>query len=250
VLVVCLGPATRLIEYVQRQPKSYRGAFLLGRTSDTEDIEGQVLELPDPPRPTLEQLQAAALALTGEIMQRPPAYSALKVDGRRAYALARAGQEVELQPRPVTIYRLQIERYEYPDLTLAIDCGSGTYVRSLGRDLAESVGTGAVMSSLVRTAIGNFTLADAIDPATLDAESLRRLLRPPVEAIGGLPQIDVGEDDARRLLHGLSIADTNKPAGPAPEYAAIDAAGRLLAILAPGGADELRPVRVFPPEAI
>src|SRR3569623_809810 len=101
VLIVCVGAATRLIEYVQRMPKRYTGTFLLGRSSPTEDIEGEVSELAGAPQPSLGEIIAAAGRLTGEIMQRPPAYSALKVAGRRAYDLARAGHEVDLQPRPI-----------------------------------------------------------------------------------------------------------------------------------------------------
>src|SRR5262245_52183681 len=102
VLVVGVGQGTKLIEYIQRLPKCYTGTFLLGRTSDTEDIDGQVRELDNPPQPTLEEIMGAAATLTGETLQRPPAFSALKVQGRRAYKLARAGEEVQLEPRPIT----------------------------------------------------------------------------------------------------------------------------------------------------
>ena len=148
VLVVCVGSATRLIEYVQRMPKRYVGTFLLGRQSPTEDIEGEVTELPDAPVPTREQIEAAARRFVGRIEQRPPAFSALKIRGRPAYKLARQGKPVELAPRPVEIYRIEVKKYRYPELVLEIDCGGGTYVRSLGRDLAESLGTAAVMSAL------------------------------------------------------------------------------------------------------
>ena len=161
VLVVCVGAATRLIDYVQRAAKRYRGTFLLGRSSPSEDVEGPVTLLADAPRPSLDVIQAAAVRLTGEILQRPPAFSALKIGGRRSYDLARAGQMVEHQPRRVTIHGIEVVDYAYPDLVLDIHCGSGTYVRSLGRDLAESLGTSAVMSGLVRTAIGDFTLDTA-----------------------------------------------------------------------------------------
>ena len=151
VLVVCVGAATRLIEYVQRMPKRYRATFLLGRQSPTEDIEGEVTELPDAPIPTLDEIAAAAGRFVGRIAQRPPAFSALKVAGRRAYKLARAGQPPQLAPRPVEIFAAEIKSYQYPELVMEVECGSGTYIRSLGRDLAESLGTAAVMSALVRT---------------------------------------------------------------------------------------------------
>ena len=144
VLVVGVGPATRLIDYVQRAAKRYTATFLLGRESDTEDVEGIVKDWNDPPTPTLDEIQQAAKQFVGEIQQRPPAFSALKVkrqDGKsvRAYELARSGEAVDLKPRPVTIHDIQIQDYEYPELTLDVRCGSGVYVRSLGRDLAASM---------------------------------------------------------------------------------------------------------------
>lgn len=228
VLVVCVGPATRLIEFVQRLPKRYTGAFLLGRESNTEDIQGAVRELPHAPQPTVEQLGDAAMHLTGEILQRPPAFSALKVQGRRAYDLARAGQDVELAPRPVTIHRLEIARYEYPELVLEIECSSGTYVRSLGRDLAEKLGTAAVMSALVRTAIGRFQLADAVAPEMLTESVLRQHLLPIERAVEVLPKITLTATEAERIRLGQFI---DRPQVTTEELAAIDAAGKLLAII-------------------
>lgn len=228
VLVVCFGQATRLIEWVQRQAKCYEGEFLLGRTSPTEDVEGEVALLADPPIPTLEALTAAAAGLTGEIQQRPPAYSALKVNGKRAYDLARAGKEVELAARPVRIDSIEILEYAYPRLRLRVRCGSGTYIRSLGRDLAEAVGTGAVMSALVRTAIGVFHAADALraDQVTLEAISACR--RPPRDALGDLPTVVVPDEllDAVRQGKCLDLPDQT-----AALLAAIDARGELVALL-------------------
>jgi tRNA pseudouridine55 synthase len=245
VLVVCIGSATRLIEYVQRMPKTYIGTFLLGRESDTEDVEGQVVELADPPRPTFEQITAATGKLTGEILQRPPAYSALKVAGRRAYELARKGKPVDLQPRPITVHRLEVKAYEYPELTLEIQCGSGTYVRSLGRDLAESLGTAAVMSALTRTAIGSFPLDDAIEPTSLTMESLPRQLLPLSRAVECLPRVSLTPQEIARLSHGLTIA---KPASlrDAIEYAGTNKGGELRTILGPRGRDQLAPILNFP----
>ena len=178
VLVVAAGAATRLIQYVQQMPKSYLGTFLLGRHSPTEDMEGEVTELQNPPLPTLEQVSAAAQTLVGRIEQRPPVYSALKIEGRRAYDLARKGRPVELQPREVMIYRLEIVAYQYPQLVLRVECGSGTYIRSLGRDLAESLGTAAVMSALLRTAVGDFRIEEAADPRQLTPEGCQARLEP------------------------------------------------------------------------
>ncbi len=132
VLVVCLGKATRLIEFVQQQPKHYLAEFDLGLTSDTEDIEGDVRQMDDAAPVSYEDIRNALPRFVGQIMQRPPAYSALKIKGRRAYKLARRGETVELAPRPINVYSLKLVHFHYPRVTLDIVCGSGTYVRSLG----------------------------------------------------------------------------------------------------------------------
>ena len=146
VLIVTVGPATRLTQYVQRMQKAYRATFLLGKTSDTEDVLGNVAEITQAVIPTRSDIEAAIPRFIGDILQRPPAYSALKVKGKRAYQRARDGEQFLLEPRPIRIDQIVIVSYRYPELTLDIRCGSGTYVRSLGRDLAESIGTAAVMS--------------------------------------------------------------------------------------------------------
>src|SRR6478609_12096076 len=170
VLVIAIGPATRLIEYVQRMPKSYQGTFLLGRTSDTEDVEGNVVELPHTPVPSRDDILAAIPRFLGTIEQRPPAFSALKVAGQAAYKLARRGEAVELAARPVEIISIDLVRYEYPELELRVRCGSGTYIRSLGRDLAEALGSAAVMSQLRRIAIGPFQVEESLQLADLALE--------------------------------------------------------------------------------
>lgn len=237
VLVVAVGAATRLVQYIHRRPKSYVATFLLGRRSDTEDVEGQVVELSSPPIPTLAQLTAAAGRLTGEILQRPPQYSALKVDGRRAYKLARRGQEVSLEPRPVTIFRLAIEEYQYPELRLTIDCSTGAYVRSLGRDLAESLGTAAVMSKLVRTRVADFELDRAVAPDALTTENLAQHLQPPLAAVAWMPRVELSEAETADILNGRPIRRQT----PQAEAAAIDPAGRLVAILVGRGPGLLGP---------
>jgi len=246
VLVVAAGAATRLIEYVQQTPKSYLGTFLLGRHSPTEDLEGEVTELANPPLPTAEQLSAAARALTGPIQQRPPVYSALKIQGRRAYDLARKGRAVELQPRTVTIHRLDVVSYQYPEVVLRVECSSGTYMRSLGRDLAESLGTTAVMSALERTAIGGFRIAEAADPWQLTAESCAARLLPLACAVTQLPTIVLSADEIVRIQHGLTIVRDALPA--AQEIAALDATGRLVAVVGPQEQGVLRPLRNLPLE--
>ncbi|MCL4204990.1 MAG: tRNA pseudouridine(55) synthase TruB [Pirellulaceae bacterium] len=244
VLIVCVGPATRLIEYVQRMTKRYRGTFLLGRTSDTEDTEGQVIAIESASQPTEDQLRAVLPRFVGEIDQIPPAFSALKVQGRRAYALARSGQRVDLAVRRIVIHELRLLHYDYPEFLIEIACGSGTYVRSLGRDIARALGTGAVMSALVRTAIGGFRLDDAMDLDSLTAENLASKLLSPLLAVADLPQITVSDDQRRRLSQGLTIDDCGTAARS--ELAMIDAAGRLCSIVAPRENGQLGPIRNFP----
>ena len=246
VLVIGVGQATRLVEYVQQMPKRYRATFLLGRSSDTEDIEGVVVPLPNAPQPSDADLERAIAELTGEIEQRPPAYSALKISGRRAYALARAGEDVDLAPRKVIIYRAELMRYDYPELCIDIECGSGTYIRSFGRDLAERVGTAAVMSALQRTAIGHFTLEEAIDARRLTRENIAGRMLPPTLAVRGLmPECVIAQSETQCLKNGLSIA---APPDAPDRCAALDEEGALVALLRldPDGA--FWPAKYFPTE--
>ncbi|MCC6493974.1 MAG: tRNA pseudouridine(55) synthase TruB [Pirellulales bacterium] len=267
VLVVCVGAATRLIEYVQRAPKEYRATFLLGQRSPSDDVETQAEAIDDAPQPTREELTAALPRFTGAIEQRPPAYSAVKIDGQRAYMLARRGEAVDIATRTVEVYGLQVERYDYPVLVLSIRCGGGTYVRSLGRDLAESLGTCAVMTQLVRTAVGDFRVEEAIDPRGVDAMRLRTALAPPLAAVGDLPRVELTAeqlDHVRRgglideaALKGSGLASDwevrlpsshlvanesrRRLAGKPIELAAVDHAGNLVAILKQARPGLLRP---------
>lgn len=242
VLVVAIGPATRLVEYVQRMPKTYRGTFLLGRSSDTEDIEGQVIELPSAPVPAEQQLQAVFPQFLGTIQQVPPAYSALKVAGQRSYDLARGGKTAEHQPRPVEIYSLEIVRFAYPELELLIRCGGGTYVRSLGRDLAHAVGTEAIMSALRREAIGPFHAAESTSCGELTQESIRTRLLPPRLALGAIPHASISPEEQQRLTLGQSIARETTQEN---ELAAVNATGQLVAILARDSRGTWKPVKNF-----
>lgn len=267
VLVVALGPATRLVDQVQRLEKTYVATFLLGRESDTEDITGQVQELVDAPVASEAALHAVLPQFLGTIQQVPPAFSALKVRGQRAYQLARRGQSLDLAPRPVQIHALRVLEYVYPRLSLEIVCGSGTYVRSLGRDLARALGTGAVMSALQRTAIGPFQLRDALSPAILDTEDWRQHVQGPLTALPHLPRWIVTPADERRLRQGQTIdAAAYEPRTPADpvtiglvagislagdgvasaERAAVSATGELVALVSPRGAGAWGPFLGFP----
>ncbi len=248
VLVICVGGATRLVEYLHRMPKQYRATFLLGRRSESDDIEGEVREMPGAPVPTRDELARALPQFVGEIQQRPPAHSAIKVAGRRSYELARRGRAVELAARPVTIHQLAIHRYEYPELELEIECGGGMYVRALGRDLAAAVGTAAVMSALERTAIGPFRVEEAIGIEQLSPDTLPRHLQPALAAVRDLPRIELSEAQREEIRHGRPIAmpvisQTAGGGESSGEWAAVDAGGRLVAVLRQKHAGELWPMK-------
>src|SRR5262245_19826772 len=140
VLVLCLGVATRLTEYVQRMAKTYRSTFRLGARSDTDDADGTVTPFTEAPVPSDADVRACLAGFVGEIEQTPPPYSAAKVTGRRAYGLARRGEDVELAPRRVQIYGIDVLAYNYPLLELEVRCGKATYIRSLARDAGERLG--------------------------------------------------------------------------------------------------------------
>ena len=246
ILIVCVGPATRLIEYVQRQPKQYRGTFLFGRSSDTEDIQGEVRALADTPQPAREELLQVLPQFLGRIKQQPPAYSALKVNGQRAYDLARRGEAVELAPRTIEVFDLRLVGYSYPEFVLDITCGGGTYVRSLGRDIALKLGTAAVMSGLVRTAIGPFRLAESLELPELDVNNVKSELLSPALAVHGLPTLVLTEAEQRRLVLGQNIERADAPP-ESDEFAALDAHGTLLGILTRRHDATFKPEKVFLP---
>ena len=205
VLVVCVGTATRLITRVQQGRKHYVGRFRLGQRSDTDDTDGEVVEGGDwsgVTRPMLEQMLPEFL---GTIQQTPPQISAVKVAGHRAYKLARRGETVELEPRPVEVFSIRVSQFELPEFELEIECGSGTYVRSIGRDLGGRLGCGAVMSALRRTAIGRFEVADAVSLGSLNAASLRDVLMPPQTAVAELPQRKLEPEEVVRIRTGRPV---------------------------------------------
>jgi tRNA pseudouridine55 synthase len=238
VLVACLGPATRLIEHVQRMPKEYRATFLLGRRSPSDDVDSEVELLVDPPTPTRDEIGAMLPRFTGIIEQRPPAFSAVKIDGQRAYKLARRGREVETSLRKVKVYEISLGRYDYPEMELSIRCSSGTYVRSIGRDLAEQMGTAAVMSALVRTAVGPFCVDEAMDPRAPDLDRLRAHLQSPLAAVPEMPRLELTELQVFEVQRGGLIKVEHLPEelrGVATAggglIAGVDAGGELIALL-------------------
>lgn len=228
VLVICVGAATRLIEYVQRMPKTYRATIRLGATSDTLDADGQVVEMAEPPRPSETQVRAALIMQVGTIEQMPPQFSALKVAGQRAYDLARSGQNVELAARPVEVYRIELLAYAWPRLDVEIDCGSGTYIRSIARDVGETLGCGGLIEVLTRTRIGPFRHEDAIDAESLTREAIVGQLRPAAEAVSSLARVEIGVEELARIVRGQAIPGRDSIA--AGEVALIGPDGMLAAV--------------------
>ncbi|MCS5489515.1 tRNA pseudouridine(55) synthase TruB [Algoriphagus limi] len=160
-LIVCAGKMTKQIETFMGKEKEYTGTFVLGKTTESYDLEKPVIDVADPSHLTLEDIQKAAEQLTGDILQVPPMHSAVKVDGKRVYESARAGKSLKLDPRPVQVREFEITRYEGDEIDFRISCSKGTYIRSLARDLGEILQVGAYMKSLCRTRIGEFHLSEA-----------------------------------------------------------------------------------------
>jgi tRNA pseudouridine55 synthase len=244
VLVVTLGPATRLTSHIHAWPKSYDTTFLLGHSSDTEDATGTVVECLNAPLPDRAHIEQALGPFTGTLLQQPPVYSALKVGGKRAYDQARKGEPVPLAARPVTIFELELVCYEYPKLQLRVVCSTGTYIRSLGRDIARAVGTEAVMSRLTRTAVGQLTMDTAVHPDRINRETLFGFLRPAREAVPDMPAVAINDDQRQRLRHGQAI---ELPECSSSELAAVATDGELVALLVRIAPERYRPTLMLRP---
>lgn len=206
VLVVCAGSATRLIEYVQEMRKTYRTTVRLGATSDTLDADAKIVLTVDPRIPSEEEVRRAIALQTGAISQLPPQYSALKVDGRRAHEMARAGEKADLKEREIMVYRLDLLRYEWPRLDLEIECGSGTYIRSIARDVGERLGCGGLVEVLTRSRIGVFSIEDALELDRLNSENILNFLRPAADAVDALPKVGISSEEVAEIAQGKEIA--------------------------------------------
>jgi len=228
VVVVCVGHATKLVDCIHDLPKHYAATFLLGRSSPSDDFETPVDLEADPTVPTAEAVAAALPRFRGDILQRPCDYSAVHVDGKRAYRLARKGRPVVLAAKPVRIDSLVLTGYDWPRVGLEIVCSSGTFVRAIGRDLAEALGTKAVMESLVRTAVGPFSRVASLPLEGITPAAARAALLPAVAAVPHLPRLAIDDVTLERLVRGglLDLAGVATDA-----LAAVDAAGDLVGIL-------------------
>jgi tRNA pseudouridine55 synthase len=248
VLVVGLGTATRLIETVQRMPKTYRAALLLGARSNTHDAYGELEIVENPTIPKTSEILRFLESQLGEVLQIPPKFSALRVKGQRAYELARAGVSVEMEPRKVRIDRIELVEYRWPELSLEIDCGAGTYIRSIARDLGDSLGCGGLVQGLVRTRIGPFSVQDAVDLDVLTEESLPQYLKPLLEAVTSLPTIALDEAQVTLVAHGrpLDAGRLSALAIPSGEVALVGPDGRLVALArSDSGRQTVRPHKVL-----
>lgn len=245
-LLVCVGRATRLAEYLHPLPKDYVAEARLGQVTSTLDPEGELVR-DDPGWAELDEdgVRGALQQLLGPQNQRPPSYSAKKVDGERAYRRARRGEALKLPPVPVEIHELELIELALPLIRFRVRCSTGTYVRALARDLGEHLGVGAHLTALRRTAIGDFQADEAPDPEGLAGPGvLEAAWISPLEAVAHLPRVEVDEAEARRLTSGQSL-----PVAPdaAPEFGptAVVAGGELLAVAEPERG-QLRPRKVFP----
>jgi len=247
VLPIALGEATKTVPFIMDGRKAYRFTLRFGEARSTDDGEGEVIATSEV-RPTDEAIGAALSRFIGDIEQMPPAFSALKVGGQRAYDLARAGEVVELKPRTVTIDRLELlARPDADHADFVVGCGKGTYIRSLGRDLARALGTVGHLSALRRTAVGPFREEAAISLPKLEAlghiPPLLGALVPVVTALDDIPALALTGTQADRLRHGQPVLLT-RDAPPSGTLVRAETGSKLVALVRSDGA-ALQPVRVF-----
>ncbi len=255
VLPVFLGRGTRLVEFHLTDTKAYRATVCFGASSSTDDLEGELTPAAGP-APDQAALEAALPAFTGPIAQRPPAYSAIKVGGRRAYALARAGETVELAARQITIQALSLVAWDGadPDRPIAIldvTCSAGTYIRSLARDLGEHLGSAAYLGALRRTAAGPFTIDDVV---TLDAvrdataggpDGLLPLLRPIDAGLERFPEVALDAAELAAVAKGQFVRPVAGFVTGAERYRLRAPSGALAAIATEAGTGRLAPDKVL-----
>ena len=241
VLPLFLGGATRLVEYHLADGKAYRATVCFGATSTTDDLDGELSPVPAP-APTREALEATLPGFVGSQLQQPPAYSAIQVGGRRAYAMARAGETVALASRQVEIKRLELLEWDGADpdrpiAVLDVTCSAGTYVRALARDLGAGLGSGAYLGALVRTASGPFTLdgARSLDEirnaaATAGPDGIRALLLPPDTGLEALPAVSLTADEIADAAQGRYVRPSAglRGADEGTPLRLLDAAGLIV----------------------
>ena len=252
VLPVCLGNATRACAFLTDQDKEYRVVMLLGRTTDTEDISGRVIE----ERPVCcseEQVREAVTSFLGEYDQIPPMFSAKKVGGRKLYELAREGRQIERKPNRVHIYGIRIEETALPEVAMTVRCSKGTYVRSLCRDIGENLGCGGCMKELLRTRVGVFLLENSLTLEDIrrltDEEGLSRVIEPTEHIFSGLPVRMVGKEAERFLKNGNELLRHNlsetDEISPGQLYRIYFSDGKFAALYRGTDSFTLKPERMF-----
>lgn len=234
VLLVCIGQATRVVEYLVDWPKSYRATAVFGVGTDTEDSTGAVIAETDASGVTRQGLESVLPRFVGKLMQVPPMVSAVHHEGKRLYELARAGKVVEREAREVEVYAIRLIDFvagDRPVAVLDIDCSKGTYVRTLCADIGRALGTGGHMSALVRTAVGRFHVEDALVPEdveSLEAEDrLREAMHPMDEVLSDMPSAEVNQQQADKVAHGTEV--------PAVQIAGLPAVGSPIRLHGPDG---------------
>ena len=231
ILPIALGEATKAVPQVQDGTKVYRFAIKWGSATTTDDAEGSVIATSDV-RPDRAALEAALPQFTGTILQRPPIFSALKIEGERAYDLARAGEAVELQPRQIDVDAIELIEHGSEQTMLEVTCGKGTYVRALARDIAEALGTRGHVSMLHRAAVGPFHDRDAVSIDQLEALPLEErdaLLKPVAAGFADLPEIRLDPQQATAVRHGNAVLLTGAGAPVSLDECWVSFKGEVLA---------------------
>ena len=248
VLVILVGPAVRLSEYVSASDKRYQAVIRLGASTDTYDADGRFTQQTSAPiNVTEQQFEETLKQFIGEIEQTPPPYSAVKVQGRRAYDMAREGEEVDLAPRKITVHHLEVLEWAPPEVVVDVHCSSGTYVRSLANDMGNALGCGGYLVGLRRTKSGRFSLRDATPLRKLQeafhAGNWYQYLIPAAEALGDWPAIELDPDQVEAVKHGHRVPAAVDATGM---VRGVSMAGELVALLELDEAShEWQPKKVF-----
>jgi tRNA pseudouridine55 synthase len=249
VLVILIGPAVRLSEFVSASDKRYQAILRLGSTTDTFDAEGAFTHQSDVPVDvTEEKFEEVLKTFIGEIEQTPPAFSAVKVHGRKAYEMARQGEEVELAPRKIQVHHLEVLEWTPPEVVIDVHCSSGTYVRSLANDMGAALGCGAYLVGLRRTKSGRFSLRDANPLRKLQeaftAGNWYQYLIPAAEALADWPAVELNPDEVGEVTHGHRVKAA--PDATPGLVRGVSMAGELIAIMdLDAEAMEWQPKKVF-----
>lgn len=254
VLPVCLGKGTRLCDMLADRTKTYRTVMLLGQETDTQDTTGMVLA-EQPVEVSEDEVREAVMSFLGPYMQVPPMYSALKVNGKKLYELARAGKEVERQARPVEILDIRVESMALPRVTMSVTCSKGTYIRTLCYDIGRKLGCGGCMESLLRTRVGQFSIENSLKlheiEALRDSGEIEAHVVPVDAAFGDLPKL-VTQGDGDKLAHNgnplpreVLISGADVPDAAAPRGRVYDSQGQFIGVY---GYDEKK--RRYQPEKI